>query len=229
MSSLSLLGRKKPIHIFGPAGIQNVLSNLFAGCGVTLNYHLAFHELDAAESTQCFENELFTVTTIPLDHRIPTNGYLFKEKEQARNIISDKITQYGLSIDEIKSAKAGNDIKRSNGQIVSNEELTKTPSPLRSYAYCSDTRYKPDIIPLIQNVDLLYHETTYLHERLDLAEFSKHTTAKEAGQIAKLANVGRLLIGHYSSRYDDVQPLMAEARSEFNEVLVALNGRVFSI
>jgi len=164
-----------------------------------------------------------------LDHRIPTNGYHFQEKEQAPNIIPEKIAEHNLSIDQIKAAKAKQDIKSSDGSTIPYQSLTTAAKKPRSFAYCSDTRYKPDIIPLIKNVDLLYHEATFLHERLDLAEYTRHTTAKEAGMVAKGAAAKKLLIGHYSSRYDDVQPLVDEAKTQFHDVEAALSGRTFSL
>lgn len=229
LSSLSLLGRKNTMYLFGPYGIKKVLEGIFEGCGLRLNYELIFHELDASKSTQCFENQIFTVTTIPLNHRIPTNGYLFRQKEQAPNIISEKIAEHGLSIDQIKAVKSGSDVTLDDGTVIPNKELTRPAKIPKSYAYCSDTRYKPDIIPIIKNIDLLYHEATYLHDRMDLAEFSMHTTAKEAGQLAKAAEVKRLLVGHYSSRYEDVTPLQLEAKKEFEYVEVALSGKVFDV
>ena len=229
LTSLSLLGRKDELTVHGPDGIANVIDHLFSGCGVLLKFQLNFNELDASKSSMCFENNVFEVSTIPLDHRIPTNGYLFREKVLPRNIIGDKIVEYDLSIDQIKAAKAGSDIKTSDGKIIANSDLTKAPAPPRSYAYCSDTRYNPDIIPLVSKVNLLYHEATYLHDRLDLAEYSMHTTALEAGQLAKAAKVDKLIIGHYSSRYEDLAPLLEEATSAFKQVELAINGRIFHL
>lgn len=229
ITSMSLLGRKNPLHIYGPTGIKQVLINLFNGCGVQLNYDMVFHELDSEQSTICLANDKFEVHTIPLDHRIATHGYLFREKPKPRNIIPEKIKEHQLSIEQIKAAKAGNDIQLADGQTIMNHHLTLDPTPPRSYAYCSDTRYKPNISSIIHGADLLYHEATYLHERLDLAEYSKHTTALEAGQLAKAAEVKKLMIGHYSSRYDDVSPLLEEAKSVFNNTIVALNGKVIHV
>ena len=229
LTSLSLLGRKNEMHLFGPVGIENVLTAFFKGCDVYLDYPLIFHELDSEESSKCFENEVFEVYTIPLNHRIPTNGFLFKEKQQDSNMIPEKIAEYDLSIPQIKAAKAGHDITLSDGRLIPNIELTHPSKTPRSYAYCSDTRYQPDIAPLIRNVDLLYHESTYLHESLDLAIPSLHTTAKEAGQMAKTAKVKRLLIGHYSSRYQDIDVLLKEAQTIFPNADAAIHGAVFEI
>lgn len=229
ITSMSLLGRQKPLHIYGPLGIKQVLINLFNGCGVQLNYEMIFHEIDSETSTICLDNDKFEVLTIPLDHRVATHGYLFREKPKLRNIIPAKIKEHQLTIDQIKAAKAGNNIQLPDGQTIMNDHLTLDPTPPRSYAYCSDTRYKPNITSIIHGVDLLYHEATYLHERLEMAEYSKHTTALEAGQIAKAAEVKKLMIGHYSSRYDNVTPLREEAQSVFNNTIVALNGKVVDV
>lgn len=228
LTTISLLGREKTIHIFGPIGIQKVLRQFLDGSGAVLNFDLQFTETDTTSSSVIFENSIFKVTNIPLEHRGPTNGYRFDTIPQPRNIDSSKIKEYDLTIDQIKSAKAGHDLII-NGKRIANTQLTLLPIPPKSYAYCSDTGHRAEIIPLIKSVNLLYHESTYLHEKLELAEWSKHTTAKQAGQIARDAQVDRLIIGHYSSRYRDLQPILDEARSEFDQVELALHGKIFEI
>jgi ribonuclease Z len=191
---------------------------------------MIFHELESKESELIFEDDKVSVTTIPLNHRVYTNGYLFKEKEKPRKLHMDNISNY----EEIDKAdylniKAGRDIKLSTGEVVPNDELTIEPKKPLSYAFCSDTMYKPDIIPIIKNVDLLYHEATFLADRGDLAKKTKHATSKQAAQIAKDSDAKQLIIGHYSGRYKDISLFQNEAKEIFINTELAEPGKVFNV
>jgi ribonuclease Z len=194
-----------------------------------INYPLFFETTDPAKSQRLLELDQLTVDTIPLTHRVPTHGFLFKEKEGISRMRKEKIKQYGLSVPQIKAAIAGEDLKLDDGRIIPNTDLTLAPPKARSYAFCSDTLYDESIVPLIEGVDLLYHEATFLHELLKQAILTKHTTALQAAQIAKMAGVGELIIGHFSSRYAQLEPLLIEAQSVFRNTSLALDGRLFSL
>ena len=230
ISTYGILSREKPLHIFGPKGIKEVtllqlkLSKSYA------KYDIVFHELTSKESQLIFEDDKVSVRTIPLNHRVYTNGYLFTEKEKPRNLHMQNISNYEeIDRSEYNNIKAGKDIVLSTGEVISNTELTIAPKKPKSYAFCSDTSYKPDIITIIKNADLLYHETTFLKDREDLAEKTKHSTSIQAAQIALAANVKQLIVGHYSSRYKDISLFKKEANEIFENVELAEAGKVFSL
>ena len=218
IASFRLLGREKPLHIFGPEGIKRMLETIFELSEVHRGFEIIYHELSSDRSELIFENKRVEVYTIPLDHRIYCNGYLFKEKKKDRHLIMEEITKYPeIEISDYHNLKNGNDFKLSDGYILKNEKLTSEPDESITYAFCSDTRFKEDIIPIIKNVDLLYHEATFLHDLKEMADYTGHTTAKEAAQIALEANVGKLILGHFSNRYDDLSVFTDEARQIFLE------------
>ncbi len=229
IGSFNLAGRREPLTIIGPVGIQAFLVGVFKTTYVTLNYVIVFNELDHEGIKHITELKEVTIQAFPMKHRVPTYGYKITEKERKQNILSEAITTYTLSIDQIKAIKAGGDFVTSEGEVIPNAALTKEQVNPKSYAYCSDTVYDEDLIPFIQKVDLLYHEATYLHDLQHMAEKRKHATAKEAGMIARQANVGRLIIGHYSSRYDDLQPLEDESKIEFENVHIVRGGDVYTL
>jgi ribonuclease Z len=229
IGSFNLAGRQEPLTVVGPVGIQAYLSGVFETTYVTLNFELLFHELGHNGLLKVIELNEVIIEAFPMKHRIPTYGYKITEKERQLNIKSEVIKKYDLSITQIKAIKAGDDIVSSEGNVIPNKDLTKEQPKMMSYAYCSDTVYDEDLIPLIHGVDLLYHEATYLHELQKIALKRKHATAKEAGVIAQKANVGRLIIGHYSSRYDDLQPLENEAKIEFENAHIVRDGDVYTL
>ncbi len=230
ISTFGLLNRTNDLHIYGPTGIQEIISLQLKLSKSYLNYTLIFHELDANESQLIYEDTNVEVHTIPLTHRVYTNGFLFKEKvgERKLNIeVIKSITE--IEICDYQNLKNGKDFVKENGDIVKNKTLTFNPHKPLTYAYCSDTIYKPTIIPIINNADLLYHESTFLEDRKDLAKTTKHTTAKEAGIIAEKAKVGQLVLGHYSSRYKDLNLFKKEAETVFNNVILAKEGEIIKI
>ena len=222
LGTLNLQGRKETLTIFSPPGLQEIVDAHIKFGETTFGYEIKFVVVDTMKYQKIFEDKLVDVFSIPLKHRIPTTGYLFKEKSHPRNINSDAIKNYNLSIDQIKEIKAGNDLL-TDGNVVPNTTLT-TRKKRKSFAYCSDTVYSEAIVPFIQNVEILYHEATYMDELKDLAKQHMHTTALQAATIAKKGNVGKLILGHFSSRYESLAPLEAEARSVFKNSFAAKEG-----
>ncbi|PHR74086.1 MAG: ribonuclease Z [Lutibacter sp.] len=230
ISTFRLLNRNAKLHVYGPKGIKEFivtqlrLSHSFAG------YPIEFHELISKESELIYEDEKVTVHTIPLSHRIYTNGFLFREKIGERKLNISAIKKHSeIEICDYQNLKNGNDYQLENGEIIPNENLTSNPLKPLSYAFCSDTSYKEDIVPIIKNVDLLYHETTFLNDKKDLAKTTKHSTALQAAKIAKLANVDKLIIGHYSSRYKDIEAFKTEAQEVFHNTELAIEGKTFEL
>ena len=227
ISTFRLLGRDKEMHIYGPKGIEEAIT-LFLKLGNSwTNYKLVFHELTSKNSEVIYEDNKVTVETIPLDHRVYTNGFLFREKLAPRTLNIEAALRYGIDKCYFQNIKNGKDIVLDNGRTIFNKELTLDPPKAKSYAFCSDTAYKPDIVPMIKNVDVLYHESTFLDSQIELAPKTKHATAKEAASIAKQANVGVLILGHYSTRYKSIALFKEEASAIFNKVLLADDGKVF--
>lgn len=227
VATFRLLGRKAPLHIYGPKGIKEAVSLLLKLGDSWTNYPLHFHELTSNESELVFEDDKVTVHTIPLDHRVYTNGFLFREKTHPRRIDKKKIENYPLDKYTYQQLKDGKDVETRDGRIISNKELTLDPKPSLSYAFCSDTAYCESIVEIIHKVDVLYHESTFLSSEIELAQKTKHSTALQAASIASKAKVGTLLLGHYSTRYGDLNSFLEEAHQEFENVLLADDGRHF--
>ncbi|WP_299157262.1 ribonuclease Z [uncultured Tenacibaculum sp.] len=229
ISTFGILNREKDLHIYGPKGIKEVTVLQLKISKSWTRYNIVFHELDSKESELIFEDDKISVHTIPLDHRVYTNGFLFKEKSKPRKLHIENIQQYDeIDTCDFHNIKAGKDFILSTGEIVPNSELTIDPPKPKSYAFCSDTAFKPGIIPIIKDVNLLYHEATFLKDREDLCEKTKHSTAEQAATIANEANVGKLIIGHYSSRYSNLKDFKKEAQTVFNNVELAEAGKQYS-
>jgi ribonuclease Z len=228
ITSYTQLGREKPIHIFGPVGIQKMMEAIMDLSGSRINFDIQYTELRHEGMDKIFSTSYLEVFAFPLKHRIATYGYRFLEKERPLRMKKEKITQYQLTTEQILDAKSGCDLNL-NGQLIPVEELTETPEKPRSYAYCSDTAYDEKIIPFIQNTNLLYHETTFMEDKSDLAAYSKHSTTKEAGKIARMAKAGCLITGHYSSRYKDLSPLLEEVQSEFPNTRLGIEGEIYEV
>ena len=218
ISSFRLLGRETPLHVYGPKGIKEMMETIFRITETHQGFEVVFHELSSKKSEKVFEDNRVEVFTIPLDHRIYCNGYLFKEKPKERHLNMQEISKYPeIEICDYHNLKRGKDIKLSDGYILKNENLTKPAEPSVSYAFCSDTRYLESIIPIIKNVDVLYHEATFLHDLKKMADYTGHTTALEAAKIARKANVKKLILGHFSNRYHDLSVFLNEACEIFPE------------
>lgn len=218
ISSFRLLGRETPLHVYGPKGIKEMMETIFRITETHQGFDVVFHELSSKKSEKVFEDNRVEVFTIPLDHRIYCNGYLFKEKPKERHLNMQEISKYPeIEICDYHNLKRGKDIQLSDGYILKNENLTKPAEPSVSYAFCSDTRYLESIIPIIKNVDVLYHESTFLHDLKKMADYTGHTTALEAAKIARKANVKKLILGHFSNRYHDLSVFLNEACEIFPE------------
>lgn len=216
IASFRLLGRETPLHIYGPKGIKEMLETVFRLTETHKGFEVVYHELDKNYSEKIFEDNRVEVYTIPLDHRIYCNGYLFREKPKERHLNMQEISKYPeIETCDYHNLKLGKDFVLSDGYILKNEVLTKEPSKSVSYAFCSDTRYFESIVPVIENVDVLYHEATFLHDLKEMADYTGHTTALEAARIARKANVGKLILGHFSNRYGDLSVFTNEAREVF--------------
>lgn len=226
LSSFNLLGRKHTLTIYGPKELEEIVNFQMRFLSAELTYQINFVNIETGASTQIYEDKRLTVTTIPLRHRIPTYGFLFREKPKPRNIHKEAIEQYHLSISDIVKIKEGADLVAEDGQVIPNNELTTSSGTSASYAYCSDTNYYESIIPIIKEVDLLFHEATFMHEMLPRAKETFHTTALQAGTIAQKANVKRLVIGHYSARFPNPEPLLLEAQSVFPNTIAAKDGLI---
>jgi len=229
ISTFRLLGRTTDLHIYGPVGIKESITLQLKLANSWTNYSLYFHELSSTESELIYEDEGVTVSTIPLDHRVYTNGFLFTTKSKMRKINTQAIEGLELEHFHFKQLQQGQSIELSNGELIENEKLTFSPDPPKQYAYCSDTAYNEKITPLIKGVDLLYHEATFLESHSDLAEKTKHSTALQAAKIAQAAQVKKLVLGHYSNRYDDKAAFIDEASRIFEMVFLAEDLKTFSI
>ncbi len=229
ITSFNLSSRTKSLRIYGPIGLKKFIGTLEEIGSFYLNFPLEIHELNPDISELIHKDENVEVSTLPLKHRIPTTGFLFREKEKPRKIDSTAIEKFKLSIPEIKQAKEGGDVLRHGDQRIPNVDITLTPKPRRAYAYCSDTIYDEELVDLISGTDLLYHEATYLHDMQDQARARGHATAREAAIIAKKSHAKRLLLGHFSSRYKDVSVFLNEALEVFPNCDLAQDGKTFKI
>jgi ribonuclease Z len=229
LSSFQHHQRTEPLTIIGPPGIAAFIQVVLNLTQQYITYPITIKEIEAKERTEVFHFDDLTVSAFPLNHRIVTYGYFFEEKSNIKKIKKEVVQQYQLSVDEIRQVLKGDDVIRKNGEVLPNDIFTLPDSPKRSYAYCSDTMYDEKITDWIKGVTTLYHEATYLHDMVEKAVERKHTTSKQAGLIAKKAEAGKLIIGHFSSRYTDISELVAEAKEEFECVYAALEGSVFSV
>ncbi|OEY72019.1 ribonuclease Z [Salegentibacter salarius] len=227
ISTFRLLNRENELHVYGPKGIKEIITLQLKLSNSWTNYPLYFHELESKEPQVIYEDEKLSVETIPLIHRIYTNGFLFKEKPGDRKLLIDKAVSYNIDVSLFKSIKKGKDVTSESGELIPNHLVTADPDPTKSYAYCSDTAFNQKMVPQISGATVLYHESTFLEDKAQLAFPTKHSTAKEAAQIAKEAGVKQLILGHYSTRYANINLFRKEAATIFPEVDLADDGKVF--
>lgn len=228
LASLALCSREEPLDIFAPAGLEEIIRVQLKYTG-GLPFPLAFHTIGPGRHALIFEDSAVSVYSLPLAHRIPASGFLFRERERPRNIRPECIDTFRIPYQAIPEIKAGADYRMEDGRVIPNAELTLGPPPPRSYAYCSDTAYHEALIPLVRGVDLLYHESTFCDEQAAHAAETGHSTARQAATIALKAGVGRLILGHYSSRYKNLEPFLEEARSVFPATELGLDGARFEV
>lgn len=229
ISTLGLLGRTAPLHVYGPQDIETLFQPLIDYHCNGMTYEVVFHPIDTHQNVCIYEDKSLQVFSIPLKHRIRCCGYYFKEKELSRHILKEAIEKYDIPISQINNVKAGLDYVMPNGLIIKNEELTTPPSPARSFAYCSDTVFRPEIAEMIKGVNLLYHEATFAESEKLLCSKVYHSTAKQAAEIARLAGAKQLMLGHYSSRYNDETILQKEAAEVFENTILAKEGLVVTV
>jgi ribonuclease Z len=230
ISTFRLLNRETELHVYGPKGLKEIITLQLKLSNSWTQYPLLFHELNSNESELIFEDATVEVHTVPLDHRLYTNGFLFKEKLGERKLNVNAIAKFKeIKICDFQNLKNGRDYTLENGTVLKNDSLTLNPPLPLSYAFCSDTAYFPEMVPLIKNANCLYHETTFLKDKEALATTTKHATAAQAAQIAQLAQVNQLIIGHYSGRYKNIEDFKTEAREFFENTHLAIEGKVFEI
>lgn len=227
ISTFALLGRTTDLHIYGPKGVKEIIDLQLKLSNSWTNYKLFFHELESKQSEIIFEDQKVIVKTIPLKHRVYTNGFLFQEKIGVRKLDLNAVQDFEIETCYYQNIKNGRDITLDDGRVIDNDKLTFDPEPALSYAFCSDTKYNEDVIPIIENVSVLYHESTFLDSEENLASKTMHSTAKEAARIALKANAKQLILGHYSTRYDNIELFKNEAETIFKEVLLADDGKSF--
>ncbi len=229
ITSMSLFNRSEPLTLIGPAPLWEFLQNIIKEGGGELSYSIDFIATNPNEVETVLEVPDFSITSIPLRHRVPCTGFVLREKGPLRKINVDACIEQGVPISQYESLKTGIDFYSDSGRQVPNELLTFPAPSLRSFAYITDTIYDPAVIPHIQGVNLLYHESTFLHDRLERAVQTFHSTAKQAGMIAREAGVVTLMLGHYSARYEDLEPLLEEAKREHQNTLLGKEGLKLSL
>jgi len=227
LTSLSLGNRQEDLLLFGPKGLSDILTEVFRQSDTRLSYYLDFRETDAERIGLVYDAPSFGVSTLPLRHRIPCTGFLFREKMGGRNLIKEKLLPE-MSHEALRTLKGGQDVVDENGDaLYAFEDFTTPPPPARAYAYCSDTIFRPELSPYLTAVDCLYHEATFREEEMPRATKTHHSTARQAATLAREAGVGKLLIGHFSSRYAEAAPSLAEARAVFAETYLAEEGETY--
>jgi ribonuclease Z len=229
ISSMHLWGRIKPLNIYANEKLKEIIELQLTHSDSHLRYQIIWHNLSYNNKCKLYEDKTVEVFSFPLNHRIPTCGFLIQEKQKERNLIRAKVVEYDIPIDQITAIKHGADLLLEDGTSIPNEEITIPPPSTRDYAYCSDTIYDENVVQYIKDASLLYHEATFMHNLIDRAKETYHSTTIQAATIAKLANVGQLVIGHYSARYTNTLPLLEEARTVFSNTQMAVDGREFII
>lgn len=229
LTSLSLLGRTKDLHVFSPPGLEEVIRIQLKVSESRLLYPLHFHVTQQKTTELIHEDKVVEVFSIPLVHRIPCNGYIIREKLKEPNVIKERLDEFNVPIEWIAKLKQGADFITDKGEVISNELLTTPPAEPRSYAYCSDTAFSNKVIESIKGVNMLYHEATFTEEHKKRAKETLHSTAAQAGKVAAMAGVRKLLLGHFSARYKSTEDLLKEAVIEFPSSIIAKDGETYSV
>lgn len=229
ISTFGLLGRTAELHIHSPKGLEELLTPMLNFFCHTLAYKVIFHEFDTRQTSVVYEDRSMTVTTIPLQHRIPCCGFLFAEKARPNHIIRDMVDFYKVPVYELNRIKNGSDYVTPEGEVIANTRLTRPSDTPRKYAYCSDTIFRPEIVEQLSGVDLLFHEATFAESELARAKETYHTTAAQAARIALEAGVRQLVIGHFSARYEDESILLKEASAVFPNTILAKENLCISL
>ncbi len=229
VSTFGMLGRTAPLHIYAPAGFSNIMKMQIDFFCKDLEYEVVFHDVDTNANNIIYEDRSLTVETVPLSHRVPCCGFIFREKQTLPHILRDMTDYYKVPVSQFNNIKNGADWVDEEGNVIPYTRLT-TPSELaRSYAYCSDTKYLPMLHECLKDVCVLYHESTYSKEDEDMAKMYFHSTAAQAAQVASDANVGKLVLGHYSARYEDENRLLEEAKNIFPNTVLSDEGLIIDV
>lgn len=229
ISTFGMTGRTAPLHIYAPAAFEPILEQTLSFFCQGLEFKVVFHAVDTTQNKVVYEDRSLTVETIPLQHRIDCCGYLFREKPILPHIRRDMIDFYKIPISQINNIKAGADWVTAEGEVIANSRLTTPAEPARSYAYCSDTRYIKTLHELVKGVSTLYHESTYSAEDAERARLYWHSTSQDAAKVARDASVGKLLLGHFSARYNNESQLLEEAKAIFPNSYLTREGATFDI
>jgi len=229
LSSLHLNGRTKPLMLFAPAPLREIIELQLKYSETVLQYTIDYVNTTPHEPRVILDNQDIVVETIPLDHRIACTGFLFRQKKRNRKLLKEKLEELDIPVEFYTALKKGHDYTANNGTVYKNDLLTSAPDEPKSYAYCSDTIYSESYFEQIKNVDLLYHEATFLHDMLERAQSTYHTTALQAAQVALKTHAGQLLLGHFSARYKTLTELLDEARTIFPNTELAIEGKTFVI
>ena len=230
ISTFGLLGRLATLHIHAPEELRPMLqAQLDMFFNYDIGYKVEFHGVDTKKQQVIYEDRSLTIETIPLNHRMPCAGYLFREKPYLPHIRREMIDLYSIPVSQINNIKAGQDYTLTDGTVIPHEKLVTPADAPRSYAYCSDTRYMPELHKVVKGVNTLYHESTYAQDKKDGAEKYFHSTAQQAAMVARDAQVGKLLLGHYSARYNDETILLKEAQEVFQNTYLTDEMKVFDV
>ena len=229
LSTLGLYGRRTTLRVYAPRPFGDMLEAFLRLCEGDLPYQVEWVEVDTTKNQIIFENDTTEVWSLPLRHRVPTAGYLFRQKEPPLNVKKYAIERYGLTVPQIVQAKRGEDVALESGEVLANADITYRPYGTLSYAYCSDTNYSARLAKMVEGVDMLYHEATYAAGERKLAKERGHATTADAAKVAQMAGAGRLLIGHFSARYKDLEVLLAQSREVFPATDIARERETFII
>ena len=229
LSTFGMLGRTAKLKVFAPKEYEQLFKQQMEFFLTGMEYEIEFVPVDTTQSKVVYEDHSVTVETVPLQHRVPCCGYIFREKPTLPHIRRDMIDYYGIPTCQINNIKNGADWTSEDGETIQNARLVEPADVPRSYAYCSDTRYMPELWRKVTGVTALYHESTYTSENEDRAKLYYHSTARQAATVAKSAGVGKLLLGHYSARYNDEEVLLKEAQEVFPNTFLTKEGMVFSL
>lgn len=229
LSTFGMLGRTAKLKVFAPSDYEKLFKQQIAFFMQSMEYEIEFVPVDTTQSKVMYEDKSLTVETIPLQHRVPCCGYLFREKPTLPHIRRDMLDYYEIPVSQINNIKNGANWVLEDGTVVENSRLVEPADPPRSYAYCSDTRYMPSLHELLKGVTVLYHESTYTTANEDRAKLYYHSTARQAAMVAKEAGVGKLLLGHYSARYNNEKVLLEEAKSVFENSFLTNEGLEFDV
>ncbi len=229
LSSFNLMGREHELHLYGTSELENIILTHFQLFDIRLTYPLIFHHLNCKSSSKIYEDKHVEIECFPLKHRIPTCGFLVREKSKPRKLKKEMLERYNIPIENRKNIKEGADFITGEGQTIPNNELTEDPPAQKSFAYCTDTLFNRGMVSKIKGIDLLFHEATFMESEAQRARETFHSTARQAAEIAKEAKVRNLVLGHFSARYKDLSSLLNEAREVFQNTELAEEGKVFKI